>query len=412
MYKDSYDLELSCASEPALQAYLAGLEVARGFDARGINELQEATTHDEGFALAHAALARQLQIHGFASEAKEHLAKSVSLKVHATPREQSAIEVAAASASFGQEALGMARSHVDVYPQDIFVLSYIVGPFGLLAFSGAHDWREQNMTLLQETKAAYPADDWWHITARSYAGAEIGELKQARADGERAWSLCETGNCAHSLAHVHFEDGALDEGAAFINDWEKVHGDTSDMRHHLLWHLVLLGREGGGDAGELMKMYEHELDADISDPMPLTTFSDNAALLWRCKLSGIEVPNQLGEDLLRYADIHYPHCGFAFADIHRVMSVALLNDSGQRQALVDELDRLSREHDTELARCMLQFAKGFNAFADADYAAAVTLLEPVLPGSVLLGGSNPQRRVVAETFQEARIRAGQPEVGS
>jgi len=261
VYKDSYDLEFSCASEEALQAYLTGLEIARGFDAPGISELQQATIHDEDFALAHAALARQLQIHGFASEAMEHSAKSVSLKAGTTPREQSAIEVAAAAASFKPEALSMARSHVDVHPQDIFVLSYIVGPFGLLAFSGAHDWREQSMTLLKETAAAYPADDWWHITARSYAGAETGELKQARADGERAWAIRETGNCAHSLAHVHFEDGALDEGAAFINDWENVHGDTSDMRHHLLWHLVLLGREGGGDADELMKMYEEELDA-------------------------------------------------------------------------------------------------------------------------------------------------------
>ncbi len=404
MYKDSYDLQLSCASEAALQAYLAGLEIAKGFDAPGINELKEATTHDEEFALAHAALARQFQIHGFASEAREHSARSVSLKTNATAREKSAIDIAAASASFKPEALRMARSHIDVYPQDIFVLSYLVGPFGLLAFSGAHDWREQSMALLQETKAAYPADDWWHITARSYAGAEIGELKQARTDGERAWALCESGNCAHSLAHVHFEDGALDEGAAFINDWKLAHGDTSDMRHHLLWHLVLLGREGGGDAQELMEMYEQELDADISDPMPLTTFSDNAALLWRCKLSGFEVPSKLGEDLVRYADKHYPHCGFAFADIHRVMSVALLNNSVQRQALVDELDRLSKEHDTELASCMLQFAKGFYAFADADYAAAVTLLKPVLPGSVLLGGSNPQRRIVAETFLEASKR--------
>ena len=406
MYKDSYDLELSCASEAALQAYLAGIEISKGFDAPGITELSEATTQDEEFALAHAALARQFQIHGFASEAKEHSAKSVALKANATSREQSAIDVAAAAASFNPAVLGIARRHVDDYPHDLFVLSYIVGPFGLLAFSGEYDWREQSMALLQETKTAYPDDDWWHLTARSYAGAEIGDLKQARDDGERAWSLRETGNCAHSLAHVHFETGVLDEGAAFINDWDAVHGDTSDMRHHLLWHLVLLGREGGASPEKLMQMYERELDAKISDPMPLTTFSDNAALLWRCKLSGIEVPIRLGEDLVRYADKHYPHCGFAFADIHRVMSVALLHDTGQRQALLAELDSVSQEHDTEVARCILQFAKGFNAFADSDYAAAVTILEPVLPASVLLGGSNPQRRIVAETFQEARTRAG------
>ena len=51
----------------------------------------------------------------------------------------------------------------------------------------------------------------------AFAGVEIGELKQARDDGEQAWSLCENGNCAHSLTHVHLEAGSLDEGAAFIN---------------------------------------------------------------------------------------------------------------------------------------------------------------------------------------------------
>jgi hypothetical protein len=407
LYKDSYDLELSCANEAALQAFLAGSEVSKGFDAPGITELTEATKQDDEFALAHAALARQLQIHGFANEAKVHSAKSVLLQANATVREQSAIAVAAAAASFNSAALGMARRHVDEYPQDLFVLSYLVGPFGLLAFSGEHDWRAQSMTLLQETKTAYPADDWWHLTARSYAGAEIGELDQARKNGERAWALRETGNCAHSLAHVHFEAGVLDEGAAFINDWDRTHGGTSDMRHHLLWHLALLGREGGAGPEKLMDMYERELDADISDPMPLTTFSDNAALLWRCKLAGIDVPEKLGHDLLRYADKHYPDCGFGFADIHRVMSVALLNDHEQRQDLVDKLGCLAQERDTELDRCMLQFAKGFNAFADADYASAVKILEPVLPASVLLGGSNPQRRVVEETFQAARQRASQ-----
>jgi len=405
LYKDSYDLPISCASEAALQAYSAGIACALSFDAPGIAELTEATRQDGEFALAHAALGRQLRVHGFSDEAPGHLQIARELKAKTTPREQSAIDVVTASACFDPDALQLAEAHVDAYPQDVFVLSHLLGPFGLLAFSGQRDWRLRNVALLQATQAAYPPDDWWHMTTRAFMAAETGQLQQARDQAERAWALCESGNCAHTLAHVHFEEGAFAESAAFIDDWKAAYGDRSDMRHHLMWHLALLGRETGAAADALLEMYERELDPAISDPMPLTTFSDNAALLWRCKLSGTEIPGSISQDLQRYADTHYPQCGFAFADIHRIMSMALLNNREQRRALVDELARLSQQRDTALAGCMLQFAKGFNAFADSDYAAAAALLQPVVSGSVLLGGSNPQRRIVEETWLEACRRS-------
>jgi len=405
LYQDRYDLPLSCASEAALQAYSAGIACALSFDEPGITELTEATRQDDEFALAHAALGRQLRVHGFASEALGHIQIARELKATTTPREQSAIDVVTASACFDPDALQLAEAHVDVYPQDVFVLSHLLGPFGLLAFSGQRDWRMQNVALLQTTQAAYPSDDWWHMTTRAFMAAETRQLQQARDQAERAWALCESGNCAHTLAHVHFEEGAFAEAAAFIDDWKAAHGDRSDMRHHLMWHLALLGRETGAAADALLEMYERELDPAISDPMPLTTFSDNASLLWRCKLSGMEIPGNFTEDLLRYADAHYPRCGFAFADIHRIMSTALLHDRERRGALEDELTRLSQESGTEQAGCMLQFARAFNAFADSDYAAAATLLQPVMSGSVLLGGSNPQRRIVEETWLEACRRS-------
>jgi len=404
LHKDRYDLQVSCAGDSALQAYLAGIDCALRFDASGIAELTDAVAEDEEFALAHAMLGRQLQIHGFDDEVKPCLDRAIAYKPGATRREQSAIDVIVASASFDPQTLDMARSHVDSYARDVAVLSQLLGPFGLLAFSGQRDWQTQNMELLKATQAAYPADDWWHMATRSFMAADIGEIRQAREDGERAWTLCKSGNCAHALAHVHFEAGALDEGIAFITDWKAVYGAESDMRHHLMWHLALLGQEGGAGADALMEMYESELDPGISDPMPLTTFSDNASTLWRCKLSGMDVPANLGHDLLHYADRHYPTIGFAFVDIHRVMSTALLNDREQQQSFENELARLSEQDGTEQHRCMLQFAKGFNAFADSDYVAAVTLLEPVLPESVLLGGSTPQRRIVEETYREAQKR--------
>ncbi len=403
MHKDNYNLDVCCASEAALRAYSAGIECALRFDEPGIADLTEATAQDEDFALAHAVLGSQLQIHGFAAEATEHLHRSVALKAGTTKREQSAIDAISASSAFGPGALRMAQDHVAQYPQDVFVLSQIAGPFGLLAFSGQRDWHMQCVALLQATQFAYPENDWWHMTTRAFMAAEVGELHQAHEDSERAWSLDENGNCAHTIVHVQCETDAADESVAFIRDWNNAHGHRSDMRHHLMWHLALLHRSSGID--DALQIYARELDPDVSDPMPLTTFSDNASLLWRCTLSGVEIPTEICQNLVHYAESHYPSCGFAFADIHRVMSVAMLRDQDRRQALITELTLLAQESGTETATCMLEYAKGFNAFVDADYVAAATLLEPVNAHSVLLGGSNPQRGVVAETFLEARKRA-------
>jgi hypothetical protein len=266
-FRDNYDLEVTCSGDAAMQAYLSGIECSLRFDRPGIAELTEAVTQDEEFALAHAALGRQLLIHGFRKESADQLTRALDLKDRVTPREQAAIDVIDRAASADSQALDMAKSHVESFPQDVFVLSHLLGPFGLLAFSGTRDWSKQNLALLRATKPAYRADDWWHITTRGFFRAEIGELTEAREDCERAWSISENGNCAHSLAHLHFEAGALDEGRAFINDWITSYGDESDMRHHMFWHLAFLDLESGADVDEIFSVYERELDPEVSDPM-------------------------------------------------------------------------------------------------------------------------------------------------
>ena len=407
MFKDNYDLQLSCSSAAAGAAYIAGVDQSLRLDHPGIVELNDAVAQDPDFALAHAALARQLQIHGFSSEVAGHLEQAVALKPSATQREQSAIDVIVAAATFKDGALSKAQEHIEKFPRDILVLAHVVGPFGLLAFSGDPAWREENVVLLKALESSFPADDWWYLSSRSFLASEVGDLTGARKFAEHAWRLSENGNCAHSLAHLHFEEGAIDEGMSFINEWAASRGGESDMRHHLIWHLALLLRERGVETSELMALYERELDPRINDPMPLSTFSDNAALLWRCKLSGLDIPNSVAQDLINYADKYYPRLGFSFADIHRVMSVGILNDASQQNALIDELGQVAASSGTPLANAMLAYAEGFRAFADRDFVAAVERLRSVVADSVLLGGSNPQRRVIEETYQAALIAANQ-----
>lgn len=407
MFKDNYDMQLSCSSAVAGAAYVAGVDQSLQLDHSGIAELKDALAQDPEFALAHAALARQFQIHGFSTEVAGHLEQAVALKPTATRREQSAIDVIVAAAIFEDGALSKAQDHIARFPRDVLVLAHVVGPFGLLAFSGDPAWREQNVFLLEALERSFPADDWWYLSSRSFMASEVGDLAAARKCAEHAWRLSENGNCAHSLTHLYFEENAVDEGMSFINKWAASSGTKSDMRHHLIWHLALLLRETETPTSELMTLYECELDPRISDPMPLSTFSDNAALLWRCKLSGLDVPNSVAQDLINYANKHYPRLGFSFVDIHRVMSVGILNDESQQDELIDELGQMATSNGTPLANAMLAYAEGFRAFANQDFAIAVERLEPTVIDSVLLGGSNPQRRVIEETYQAALTAVNQ-----
>ena len=131
---DCYGLDLSATSDDALEAFLQGMDCTLSLDHPGIEPLTQATESDPDFALAHALLARQLFIHGFAPTAQQHISRAEQLAHTATQREQSTIKVLTATLGFESDALSLAKSHTESWPQDAIVLSLLLGPFGLLAF--------------------------------------------------------------------------------------------------------------------------------------------------------------------------------------------------------------------------------------------------------------------------------------
>jgi len=405
LYKDAYDLEVTCASDAALQAYLAGINCALRFDRSGISELQDAVAHDDEFALGHATLSRQLFIHGFKDSSGVHMEKAVALARNATTRERRAIAAMRHVASFEPGAIDIVAAYVDTYPRDVFVLAYLLGPFGMLAFSGQADWCQQNLDLLKKTQPVYRENDWWHITTRGFFAAESGQLALARHECERAWSIDRNGNCAHTLAHYHFEADAGPEGRVFLENWLRDYADDSDMRHHMHWHMSLLDMEDDVSPKKIYELYDRELDHNVCDPMPLTTFSDNASFLWRSSLSGVAIAPAKCQALWEYAEKHYPRYGFGFADIHRVMAASLHPDSSIQKECANGLHAVAQESESRTAECLEIYAQGFRAYCNAAYDEAAELLAPVVADSVLLGGSNPQRRIVEDTYLAACLRA-------
>jgi hypothetical protein len=393
---DLYDMPVS-NSGAALDIWQAGLHCADTFDASGIAELSQAVKLEANFALAHAALAKQQLFHGFGDDSKNSLAAAQALIGEVTDREASLINVLTATMNFQENALPMALAHIDRWPLDRFVFSLIVGPFGLLAFSQQADWREHCLALLLHYQKYWPANDWWFLSALAFSKAECG----ATADGEdlalRAWAQSANGNCAHSLSHVYKEQNDTAKGVEFLTTWLHDHQTNSDMRHHLVWHLALLNLESGSaDQVEMQRLYQDEFDSSISDPMPLTTYSDNASILWRCALHNMPLDSSFVEQTLDYGKHHYPNLGFGFVDMHRVLLTAL---SGREQDVTSLRAEILRQAHPHYLQNLLN---GTLAFVEGDFDKVKLYLEPVLNDTVLLGGSNPQRGVVLETFIAAK----------
>jgi len=404
LFKDTYDLEVTCASADALQAFVTAMECSQRFDRTAIDEFDEVVKLDEEFALAHAALGRQLFMHGHGDQASTHFDVALSLISSVSPRERDAIKIAHAAVSGNAAAIPMAREHIAKYPADAFVLAHLLGPFGLLAFSGVRDWAAENVALINATKPRYREDDWWHLTTEGFFAAEDGRLSYARKICERAWMISENGNCAHSLAHLHFEACALDEGRDFILNWLDKYGDQSNMRHHLLWHLAMVSLESGLDVREIFENYDFELYPTANGPSPLEMLSDNASFLWRCHLAAFDIPASIGEDLHRYAESSFGFVGFAFADAHKSMASALQTNVIKRKAFNCQLAKFAASSGTEVAELVSQYSAAMCEFVEANYVGVVSRLEPLLADRALIGGSNPQRRIIEETYLEACIR--------
>ena len=76
MLKDRYDNPLTTTSQSARDAYTEGVDAILSANAGGDRVLQRGIEADNGFALAHAALARALQISAKGAEAVEEIGRA------------------------------------------------------------------------------------------------------------------------------------------------------------------------------------------------------------------------------------------------------------------------------------------------------------------------------------------------
>jgi tetratricopeptide (TPR) repeat protein len=409
MSKDLWDLPLSTESPAAAEQYVLAVEKLLSANVGAEDALGRAIAADPGFALAHAARARALQLRGALAEARAAAARAVELSPSATRRERGHVEAIALNVEPDMpRTLAHVLEHLREFPRDGLVLSLTSGIFGLIGFSGRRDRNEMQLDLLDGLAVSY-GDDWWFLNVHGFACTEADQRKRGRQLVERALSLNpRNGNAAHGLAHACYEGNASDEGAAFLRPWLADYDRASQLHCHLSWHLALF-ELALGRSENAWTLYDEHIRPANSYASPLITLSDSVSLLWRCRLWDKERGTVAWGELREFARRSFPAPSLAFADAHVVMACAAYGDRAGADARIDELRRHERGGRQPAGPAAADVADAMAAFARGDDDAVVRLLEPLLAELVRVGGSHAQRDVFEDTLLGAYVRSGRTE---
>ena len=390
MYTDLHDQAVSTKSDRAFKFYLKGLDKLLGLDDDGISDFQKSINLDPEFALVYALLANQCLYFDTRKNATKYLKLAIKHKKKSSQREQSIIRLIELMVNGNGKSLNIALEHIDNFPRDVIVLSFVLGPFGLLAFSGNLNWRQINLDIMQKVSSNFLPNDWWFATTHAFILIENTHYKQAINKAESAWEIKKNGNCAHTLTHLHYETANYDQGRCFINKWSNSIGKNSNFSHHLLWHdaLCALKLNAEDEVYEICK----RLINTKKKTLPMDYLADNSSLLWYCVINNIDVPNSWFIKISTFIKDAFPDIGFNFVDMQRLMITAT-QGSKERDSLLKKLYN-SQNPDQKY---LTDLFNGFISFYDKKYKESIQFFVEPVANNAFFGGSNIQRNIIKVT---------------
>jgi hypothetical protein len=361
---------------------------------------QKAAEADDGFALAHIALARAKQLLGRGHEAKAPRARALELAAAATPREQSHIAIFdKILTGQGDAALGAIREHIASWPRDAMALAPATSVFGLIGFSGKVGREVEQLAILEPLEKEY-GDDWWYRTQLAFAQIELGQLDEGQRNIDAALAAFpQSAHAAHIRGHLFYELGEREAGLAFLADWMKDYPRDGLMHCHNNWHLALWSMETGRHA-DAWRIYDEALRPGAAWGPQVNVATDCPAFLLRAEMAGQERKPELWRELAEYSTKWFGRPGLSFVDMHTVLAYAMAGDDEKLAAFSDKPRGAAGDMVPPMAR-------GFAAFARGDWKAAVEEIEPLLATHERLGGSRAQRDLLEYVVTAAKLRAGQ-----
>lgn len=399
MQSDRYGNPLSTSSAAARDHYVEGVD--RFLAAMpGVEQAFEAAVEaDEGFALAHAALARSRQIAGVGGDAKTPIARAQELAAGASARERDHVQVFELMiGGQGPAAYKAVRAHLAEHPRDALITQTCVGVFGMIGFSG-QPGRESEQLAFTAALAPHYGEDWWFLCQHAFSQVEAGQTGPATATIERSLALNpNNANAAHIRAHVHYEAGETEAGYCYIDGWRADYGKRGQLHCHISWHVALWALERGDEA----TMWQ-VLDADVAEGgawgPPLNILTDTAALLYRAELAGVDVPAARWQAVSAYAARMFPNPGIAFADTHAALAHAMAGNT-------EALGKIIADAKGPAGDVVRLLAEGFAAIGAGNWAEATGHLVKTMADHQRIGGSRAQRDLIEYALLGTLLKQG------
>ncbi len=402
MLDDAYGNAVGTHSPDARDAYDLGVRRFLGAEPGVAEAFEAAIAADEGFALAHIGLARDMLMRARPDRVKESLGRARALASGLSARERAHINASALLLTGkSAEARAAVYEHVAEWPADVMVAQMCTSVFGLIGFSGLPGREAEQLSYISRLAPHY-GDDWWYRAQLAFAQLEVGQLAAAEANIDAALAANpDSAHSAHVRAHLYYEEHDDLEGLRYLSDWSKTYMPSGVLYNHVFWHIGLWSLETG-DLDRMWQVLDDEIAPDKSDGPPLNVLTDTAALLLRAELAGVDVPVERWKNISAYALGRFPKTGLCFADVHAAIAHAR---AGNR----DALDGIIVTAAGPVGALTRTIATGYREMEDRNWARAAAHFTEAMQDHARIGGSNAQRDLINFSLAACLVRDGRPQ---
>lgn len=409
MLTDSRGLDITCASQTALDIYDSSLLDLWNYRVTASKALKGALEHDPDFPMAHI-------VRGYIMSMLE--------TVMVRPKMLACVEYARSKL---EPSCTRERLHADALEYlaagntskacASWELILAKSPHDLLALKMHHHstfWTGRNYVLRNTVAGVYDA---WDASIPGYsfvlgmmcfAFEECGDYASAEPlgrhsidmNGDDLWAI-------HSIAHVLEMQGRLDEGIALLDRDPEQWSDRNRFQGHLWWHLALFAVEKG----------DYEFALKTCDDLiigPKTEFfldmQNATSLLKRLELLGVDV-GQRWDGLVEYSERQIDDHVLSFTDLHSCIALAAAKKNEVLDRYIASLQAFATTPDNYSASIandiVIPMCEGIIAYEDGAFERAVECLWPLRDQWSPIGGSHAQRDIFSQILLEATIGAKQ-----
>ena len=405
MLADRYDLPVSTASAAARDAYVQGYDLALTLYPGAVEAFDRSLAADPGLAIAHAGKAQVLMREGKAVAARAALAAARDGAAGVSAREAGHIRFFDLAFSGRTDAaIDALYAHLAEWPRDALMIATGANPNGVIGGSGRIGQKQRIATLL-DSLAPHYGDDYWFLSYHAIALSEDGRLAAARPKIERSVTLNrKNAHAAHGVAHVCYESGDPDAGRDFLSSWLVTYPCDGSFHGHLSWHLALFELEAG-NWPEALLLYRDAIALDRHSGGPQQKMTDGAAFLWRSELAGHPRDAAAWRTMYDYGNSALPRPGAGLADLHIILTQAVMGDNAALDARARQMEDLAREGRYPSGSYLPVLSRGFVAFERGDFSAAIAALAPLAGENERIGGSRAQHDLIEFTLLKAYLNA-------